>query len=118
LLARTGDVEAALTGFGQRVEAFQAAMGDTYARNGLRYLVAWLARLGYHDGAARLYGAVTRGHPDTWMTAMPEVAGLADVMGDAAFTAAFGEGAALDPRATGELAHQLLAQIRADRLGA
>jgi hypothetical protein len=39
-------------------------------------------------------------------------------MGEVEFTAAFETGAALDPRAAAELAHQLLAQVRADHLDA
>jgi len=37
-------------------------------------------------------------------------------MGDDAFAAAVKAGATLDPRATGELARQLLAEVRADHL--
>jgi hypothetical protein len=51
-----------------------------------------------------------------WPDSPPELVTLPETMGDEAFTAAFEAGAALDPRATGELAHQLLAQVRADHL--
>jgi hypothetical protein len=111
LIARTGDIEAALTGFTRIVDAYQASSGDFYTRGALENLVEWLARLGYHDGAARLYGANTRGRWTNYPP--PEIVTLADTMGDDAFTAAFQAGATLDARATGELAHQL----RADHLG-
>ena len=114
LIARTGDIEVSLAGFTRIVDAYQASSGDFYTRGALGNLVEWSARLGYHDGAARLYGAVTRGR---WPDPPPEIVTLADTMGDDAFTAAFQAGATLDPRATGELAHQLLTQVRADHLG-
>jgi hypothetical protein len=79
-------------------------------------LVIWLARLGYHDGAGRLCGASIRGRPDFWPDPPPEIVTLPDTMGHDAFTAAFQSGAALDPRATAELAHQRLAQVRAEHL--
>ncbi len=115
LITQSGDIEAALTGFTRIVYAYQASSGDYYTRGGLARLAEWLARLGYHDGAARLWG-VTYGSFD-WINQPPEVATLPDTMGDEAFSAALEAGAALDPRAAGELAYQLLAQVRADHLG-
>ena len=118
LISRTGDVEAALSGFAYIIDTYQATMGEHYTRSGMFDLVACFVRLGYHDGAARLHGAVTRGLPDTWIELYPEVSTrLPDVMGDEAFAAAFDAGATLAPHAAGELARQLLAQVRADQLG-
>jgi hypothetical protein len=117
LMARTDDVEAALTGFTPIVDAWQTSMGDTYTLTGMAELVTWLARLGYSDGAARLAGVGMRGEGlDTWTNPPPELAALPEVMGEAEFAAAYEAGAALDFRAAGELAHQLLAQVRADHL--
>ena len=116
VIARTGDIEAALAGFTFIVDAYQASSGDFYTRGGLARLVEWLARLGYHDGAACLWGVVSLGRAD-WINPPPEVATLPDTMGDEAFSAALEAGAALDLRATGELVHQLLAQVRTDHLG-
>ena len=118
LLARTDDIDATLTGFGRIVYTYQAT-GDTITRTSLNYLATWLARLGYHDGAARLYGAATLGTPIPALSArFPELAGLPDVMGADAYSTAFHAGAQLDTRATAELAHQLLARFRADQLNA
>ncbi len=118
LIAQSDDIDAAVTGFTRIVDAYQASAGDTYTRFQLAYLVAWLARLGYQDAAARLAGAATGGNLDRGVAQTPswaEALGtLRDTMGDDAFMAAFHASAALDPRATGELAHQLLAQVRAD----
>jgi predicted ATPase len=118
LIAQTDDLEAALTGFARAASVYQSSMGDSYAAEGLAAPVTWLARHGYHDGAARLLGAALRGRPGGWPAAPPEVVALPEVMGEAEFTAAFGAGAALDPRAVAELAHQLIAQVRADHLDA
>ncbi len=114
LIARTGDIEVALTGFTRIVDAYQASAGEHYTRTALGNLVEWLVRLGYHDGAARLYGANTRGR---WSDPPPEIVVLADTMGHEAFNAAFQAGATLDARATGQLAHQLLTKVRAAHLG-
>jgi predicted ATPase len=116
LIAQSDDLETALTGFAHAVNSWQNSLGDVYAGQGMGALVTWLAGHGYHDGAARLYGAGLRGRPESWFNPPPEVVALPEVMGEAEFTAAFEAGAALDHRAAAELAHQLLAQVRADRL--
>jgi tetratricopeptide (TPR) repeat protein len=116
LIAQTGDIDAALNGFTHIIDAYQASSGDHYTRSALSFLVIWLARLGYHDGAARLAGAITRGRPDWWPDPSPEIVTLRDTMGNDAYIAAVQAGAALDPRATGELAYRLLTQVRADHL--
>ncbi len=114
LISRTGDLEAAFTGFAHVIDAWQTAMGDIYAARGLGALTTWLAGLGYSEGAARIFGATTKGRPENWMNRPAEVLALPDVMGEAAFTEAFEAGAALDIRAAAALAHQLLAQVRHD----
>jgi tetratricopeptide (TPR) repeat protein len=118
LIAQSGDLETALTGFTHAANSWQNSLGDVYASQGMGALVTWLAGHGYHDGAARLYGAVVRGRPEAWHNPPPDVVALPEVLGEAEFTAAFEAGAALDPRAAAELAHQLLAQVRADHLDA
>ncbi|HUS41896.1 MAG TPA: hypothetical protein VMY16_04445 [Ilumatobacteraceae bacterium] len=64
----------------------------------------------------RLGGAGTRGTFGQWVDQFSEAAAFRDTMGDDAFAAAVKAGATLDPRATGELARQLLAEVRADHL--
>ncbi len=83
LIAQTGDIDAALAGFTRIIDAYQASSGDHYTRGGLGYLVEWLARLGYHDGAARLYGASTLGRPEFWADPLPDIVTLAETMGHA-----------------------------------
>ncbi len=61
LIARTGDTEAALAGFTRIIDAYQESSGDHYTGAAIRAVVEWLARLGYHEGAAQLFGALTRG---------------------------------------------------------
>jgi hypothetical protein len=93
-------------------------MGDGNAGMGMTVLMRWLEGLGYHDGAARLFGVLTQGRLETWPNPPPEVAALPDALGEAGFTAAIEAGGALDPRAAAELAHRVLAQVRADHLDA
>jgi hypothetical protein len=118
LIGQSDDLETALTGFAHAANSWQHSLGDVYAGQGMTALVTWLAGHGYHDGAARLCGAVLRGRPESWPYRPPSVVALPEVMGEVEFTAAFETGAALDPRAAAELAHQLLAQVRADHLDA
>jgi tetratricopeptide (TPR) repeat protein len=121
LLTQTDDLDAALTGFSRSVDTWQV-MADVYARMGVFALVTWLAGLGYHDGAARLLGAINRGlpayagHGESATKLAPEIVALPKLMGEAEFEAAYEAGIALDPRAAAELAHQLLATVRAERL--
>ena len=117
LIAQTDDLETTLTGFARAADTWQNTMGDMYASDGIVALVTWLADQKYHDGAARLLGALLRGRPEQWPDPPPAVAALPEAMGQAEFTAAFEAGAALDPRAVADLARQLLAQVRADHLG-
>ncbi len=112
LIAKTDDIDAALGGFAPIVATWQTSPGDTYLRGGMTELAAWLARLGYSDDAARLFGAISQGRLGSWTN--PSAAGVQELA--EAFTASFEAGAALDPRAAGEFAHELLAQVRADRL--
>jgi predicted ATPase len=114
LIIETDDLDAALDGFAGVVDAWQV-MGDIFTQSGMHALTVWLARLGYHDGAARLYGAVTKGYRSDVWTATPEVSTLADALGETALNDAYQAGAALDLRSAGELAHQLLAQVRSER---
>ena len=114
LLAQTTDVDAALDGFTETVNAWQI-MGDVYTSAGVTQLATLLSRLGYHDGAARLYGAVAFGKSaDDLALFQSSVLTVRDAMGPVAFTLAYEAGAALDPRSSGELAHQLIAQARGD----
>ena len=111
LISRTDDVEAAIAGFTHVVNAWQTRTGSTWTTGAIQEVAFWLARLGYHDGAARLYGAGSWGFPP------PEILALPEVMGESAYTAAVNAGAALDHRAVGELALELLAQVRRDQTG-
>jgi len=114
LIAQTDDLDAVFSGFTHVVDAWQAALGDVYTGRGIGALVAWLAGRGYPDGAARLFGAQTRGRGESWINPPPEIVTLPEVMGEAEFTGAFEAGAALDIPAAGELARALLAQARHD----
>jgi hypothetical protein len=117
LLANSTDVDAALTGFTASVNAWQS-MGDFYAASGVLELANLLARLGHHDGAARLWGAV--GHAasaDEFLRLAPSLPTVRDAMGPVAFAIAYEAGALLDPRSSGQLAHELIAQARVDHAG-
>ena len=50
-------------------------MGDVYTATGIVELTAWLARLGYSDGATRLHGALTRWRESERRIERPEIAG-------------------------------------------
>ena len=114
LLGRTSDVDAALRGLGERVNTWEV-MGDLFAATIISELANLLARLGYHDGAARLWGAVAHGaSEDEFIVYAPSIPTTRDAMGPVAFTIAYEAGAALDPRRSGQLAHELIAQARAD----
>jgi predicted ATPase len=117
LIAKTDDLEAAFTGFAHVVDAWQSSLGDVYTGRGMGALVTWLAGHGYHDSAARLFGAQVRGRRESWTNPPPEVRVLPDVMRDAEFTAAFDAGAALDARAAAELARTVLTKARHDLIG-
>ncbi len=115
LLARAGDPEQALAGFVDLVSAWQIN-GDTTLGVGIGNLVLTLGRLGYLDGATRLYGTISRGAAMNWM-----VPGLDETLstiraavGDSAFDVVRADGAALTNRAAGELAQQLISQARRD----
>ena len=54
--------------------------------------MTWLAGHGYHDGAARLLGAGSRGRPEVWPNRPPAVPALPGLLGQAEFTAAFKAG--------------------------
>ena len=91
---------------------------DHYTVTGLAELARLLAHLGFHAGAARLVGAVApREMPlnayGNWKSAVET---MRDAMGPDAFTAAFEGGRALSPHAAAQLAHELIAQARADHL--
>jgi hypothetical protein len=116
LLATSDDPERALGSFVEIVNAWRIN-GDTMLAVGIAQLAALLARLGHHDGAARLYGVVTRTissldalvpELDVTMTAARET------MGDSAFRAACDAGAALSYQAAGELACDLIMHARAE----
>ncbi len=117
LLAQTDDLDAALTGFARAVDVWQVR-ADHYTVTGLAELARLLAHLGFHAGAARLVGAVApREMPlnayGNWKSAVET---MRDAMGPDAFTAAFEGGRALSPHAAAQLAHELIAQARADHL--
>lgn len=114
LLSDTLDVDTALTMFTERVNTWQI-MGDSFAAAGITELANTLARLGYHDGAARVYGAINPGvDPDMATTLSPFIPAVRQMMGTDAFNDAYDAGTRLSPQAAGELAHQLIAQARAE----
>jgi predicted ATPase/class 3 adenylate cyclase len=114
LLASSDDSERALASSVEIVNAWRIN-GDTMLAVGVAHLATLLARLGHHDGAVRLYAAVTRGialdalvpELDATMTAARET------MGDAAFGVARDAGAALSYQEAGELASDLITHARA-----
>jgi hypothetical protein len=90
-------------------------MGDGFAAAGVTELANMLARLGYHDGAARLHGATDPGlDPDKAAGTIPLMWPERDMMGRDRFNDAYQAGTRLSPQAAGELAHQLIAQARAE----
>jgi predicted ATPase len=116
LLSDTIDVDTALTMFTERVNTWQI-IGDNFAAAGVTELANMLARLGYHDGAARLHGAINPGaDPDMAATLSPFIPAVRDMMGADAFNDAYNAGTRLSPQAAGELAHQLIARARAEHI--
>ena len=114
LLAESIDVDTALTLFTERVNAWQR-IGDDYTASGVSELASMLARLGYHDGAARLYGATNRATDPETAAALWTVTRVGrDMIGRDAFNNAYEAGRGLSPQAAGEFAHQLIAQARAE----
>jgi hypothetical protein len=114
LLAATIDLDTAFTMFTERVNTWQI-MGDPFASTGITELANMLARLGYHDGAARLHGAIDPGwDPDMAAGTFPLIWPVRDMMGRDAFNDAYQAGTRLSPQAAGELAHELIAQARAE----
>ncbi len=78
-----------------------------------------LARLGDHDGAARLYGAVTRGIELGALVSGLDacISSVREAMGDAAFLSSRDAGAALSYQAAGELARGLIQHARDELRG-
>ena len=114
LLAETIDLDTAFTMFTERVNTWQI-MGDSFVSTGISELANMLARLGYHDGAARLHGAINPvADPDMVAGTFPLIWPERDMMGRDAFNDAYQAGTQLSPQAAGELAHQLIAQARAE----
>lgn len=113
LLARGEDPERALASFVDIVNDWQIC-GDTWLAAGIGHLVALLARLGHHDGAARLYGAVARGiELDALVPGLDvTISAVREAMGDAAFISSRDAGAALSYQAAGELARGLIQRAR------
>lgn len=111
LLAQSDDLHAALPAFASLVDTWKV-MGDVYTGSGVSQLAALLDRLGYHEGAAQLWGAVMRGRQDTWIATNAEYATASN--DEPAFATAFETGAALDLASASQLAHQLIAQARID----
>ena len=73
LLAENIDIDTALTMFTERVDTWQI-IGDGFAAAGVTELANMLARLGYHDGAARLHGALNpTADPDMAATLSPSI---------------------------------------------
>jgi predicted ATPase/class 3 adenylate cyclase len=112
-LARGEDPERALASFVDIVNDWQIC-GDTWLASGIGHLVVLLARLGHNDGAARLYGAVTRGIALDVL--VPELGAtismLREAMGGAPFSASRDAGAALSYQEAGELARGLIQRAR------
>lgn len=103
-----------LDAFTERVNAWQV-MGDVYAGPGINELANLLTRIGYHDGAARLWAAISRGASQGELVVYaPSIPTVRNAMGPVAFALAYEADAALDPRSSGQLAHQLIAQVRDD----
>ena len=113
LLARSEDPAPALASFVDIVNDWQIC-GDTMLAPGIGHLVVLLARLGHNDGAARLYGAVTRGiELDAIVPGLDAaIARVREALGDAAFFSARDAGAALSYQAAGELARGLIQRAR------
>ena len=89
--------------------------GDTLLAAGIGHLVVLLARLGYYDGAAQLYGAATRSVVlDALVPELaPTMAAAREAMGEHNFRVACDAGAALSYQAAGDLACELIAAARA-----
>lgn len=96
------------------IDTYQATMGDSYTRPGMIELVRWLDQVGDHDGAARLHRALGHKPIDGRIASNPDAVELPETVEARTLPA----DAVLDALAIGELAHQLLARVRADRLGA
>lgn len=92
--------------------------GDTILASGIGHLVLLLARLGHHDGAARLYGAVTRGiELDALVPGLDvTISVISEALGDVTFAASRDSGAALSYQEAGEVARGLIQRAR-DELG-
>ena len=118
LLSRSEDPDPALESFVAIVNDWQIC-GDTLLAPGIGHLVALLARLGHHDGAARLYGAVTRGiELDALVPGLATaISAVRQAMGDAAFVSSCDAGAALSYQAAGELARGLIQHARDELRG-
>ena len=114
LIARTDDINAALSGFAHVVDAWQASGGDVYTAEGMATLTAWVARLGYPKDAGRLSGVASRGRRELIRGRYPEISSLSEVLGAVAFDAAFDAGAALDLVSSANIARELIARIRAE----
>ena len=84
---------------------------------GIAQLAVLLARLGHHEGAARLYRVITRTIPSL-DAPVPELnvamTAARETMGDTAFRAVCDAGAALSYQAAGELACDLITHARAE----
>ncbi len=113
VLARSEDSVRALASFTDLVNDWQIC-GDTFLASGIGHLVVLLVRLGYHDDAARLYGAVARGIELGALVPGLDIArsAMLDSMGDAAFSASREAGAALSYQEAGELARGLIQRAR------
>ena len=108
LLAQTGDLVPALTGFTTIVDAWQLT-GDRYTTTAMAQLIELLVRLGYHDGATQLVGALPPQFAD-----FPEVLAMREAMDPAAYAKAYEAGAALDRPSAAQLAHQLITQAHTE----
>jgi predicted ATPase len=113
LLSRSEDPDPALASFVAIVNDWQIC-GDTLLAPGIGHLVVLLARLGHNDGAARLYGAVTRGiELDALVPGLDvAIATVRGAMGDAAFLSSRDAGSLLSYQAAGELARELIQRAR------
>ena len=118
LLARSEDPAPALASFVDIVNDWQIC-GDTLLAPGVGHLIVLLARLGDHDGAARLYGAVTRGIELGALVSGLDacISSVREAMGDAAFLSSRDAGAALSYQAAGELARGLIQHARDELRG-
>ena len=115
LLARGDDPDRALASFVDIVNAWRIN-GDTVLAAGITQLAVLLARLGYHQGATRLYAAATRSVTvDAFVPDLDSTMAFArEALGDTAFRTECDVGATLSYQTAADLACELIAGARAE----